>query len=132
MDSRKWIGASLVAALLLGVGLGVIVDRFVIIPSIAGDASAPQDRHEDRRRKFRDRLRSELELSPEQQARLDEVLDRNHDTAERFWSESRQRFDELRVTFRSDIRELLTEEQSAKFDRMLAEHDERRQSREGR
>jgi hypothetical protein len=132
MNSRKWIGATLFAALLLGVGVGVLLDRFVLLPSVAGDVSPRRGRHEDHGRKFRARLHEELALSAEQQARLDEVLGRNHEIAERFWKESRERFDDLRVTFRADIRELLTAEQVVKFDRLLAEHDEKRRNRDAR
>jgi hypothetical protein len=126
MNANRWKTVTLGAMLVLGLGAGVLVDRFLLLPSVAGDVDRGHERHEDRRKRFRDRLKQELDLSPEQEARLDEVLTRNHETAERFWSESRREFDELRKAFRQDIRELLNDEQQAAFARMLAEYDERR------
>jgi hypothetical protein len=129
-SGNKWMGASLVATLVLGAGAGVLVDRLVLLPGTssraAADAGTNRDDHDQRRRRFRDRLHQELHLSVEQQGKLDEVLNANHDIAERFWDDSRRQYEDLRLTFRQDIRALLTDEQRARFDEMVAAIDERR------
>jgi Spy/CpxP family protein refolding chaperone len=132
MNANRWKNLTLAAILVLGVGAGILVDRFVLLPSVTGDAVRPRPTHEERGRRFRDRLKQELDLTAEQEARLEEVLTRNHETAERFWSDSRAQFDELRKAFRQDIREVLTEAQQVTFDRMLAEYDEKRRNHDER
>jgi Spy/CpxP family protein refolding chaperone len=124
------MGATLIATLVLGIGAGVLMDRLVLLPGTAvpaeADAGAQRSDHDQRRQRFRDRLRDELHLTPEQQTKLAEVLDKNHDVAERFWQDSRRQYEDLRKTFRQDIRALLTDEQRARFDEMVAAYDERR------
>lgn len=124
------MGATLVATLVLGIGAGVLVDRLLILPGTAAraeaDAGAQRSDHDQRRQRFRDRLRDELHLTAEQQSKLAEVLDANHDVAERFWEDSRRQYEDLRKSFRQDIRALLTEEQRVRFDEMVAAYDARR------
>jgi len=128
----KWVGITLAAVLVLGIGAGVLVDRFLLLATVESAISPDanrEERHDDRAKRFRARLQEELDLTDEQKGRLDEVLARNHETAEQFWRDSRTRFDELRMTFREDIRSLLSPDQKVKFDELLAKHDKERQAR---
>lgn len=133
MDAKtKWVGISLAAVLFLGVGVGVLADRFLLLATVESATNLDSNRaggHDDHVKRFRARLQHELDLTDEQKTRLDQVLERNHETAERFWRDSRTRFDELRMTFREDIRGLLSAEQRGKFDEMLAKHDKDREPR---
>jgi hypothetical protein len=125
--------ATLVSVLLLGVGAGVLVDRFVLMPTVLSstpDVSNSRDRHRDRGARFLSRLEKDLGLSPEQKTALEGVLAQNHEEAHAFWQQSRQEFDQLRQKFRAEIRELLNEEQRPRFEQMLAEYDARRSSRQ--
>ena len=70
-----------------------------------------------------ERLRSGLDLSDDQAARLEEVINRNHETAHQYWKNSRQEYETIRHQFRADIRELLNESQLVKFDEMIAEYE---------
>lgn len=130
---KKWIGLSLLSTLLLGIGLGILLDRTVLERVVHSRDGADVDRrdgHGDRTARYLEKLTSELALTSEQRASLREVLEENHDTAHEFWEQSRAEFDELRQSFRRDIRELLTEEQRERYDRMLAEYDARRKERD--
>lgn len=135
MDSKtKWVGITLAAVLVLGIGAGILVDRFLLLARVESATNVDSDsdreqRHDDHAKRFRARLQRELDLTDEQKTRLDQVLENNHETAERFWEDSRARFEELRKSFREDIRSLLNPEQRAKFDEMLAKHDKERQER---
>lgn len=133
MDSKtKWVGITLAAVLVLGIGAGILVDRFLLLAKVESATNVDSDRdehHDDHAKRFRTRLQQELDLTDEQRARLDQVLENNHETAERFWEDSRARFEELRMSFRQDIRSLLNPEQRVKFDAMLAKHDKERQER---
>ncbi len=131
-SAKKWMWITLLATLLLGVGLGVLVDRFVLVPSVLSSGSDHPERWKDRRSRFYARLQEELALGPEQSRDIERVLEGNHERARQFWAESRQQFDALRQQFRSDIRAVLTEEQATRFDDLLAERDARRKDREER
>jgi Spy/CpxP family protein refolding chaperone len=128
----KWVGMTLAAVLLLGIGAGVLVDRFLLLATVESATNLDANREgsrDDHVKRFRARLQEELDLTEEQKGRLDQVLEKNHETAERFWQDSRVRFDELRMTFREDIRSLLSADQKVKFDEMLAKYDKERQER---
>lgn len=127
--STKWMWVTLASVLLLGVGAGVLLDRFVLMSTALSSSAAERERperHRDRGGRFLARLTEDLNLSSEQRAALEGVLSRNHERAHEFWQQSRREFDELRRTFRADIRALLTPEQKPRFDEMLAEYDARR------
>lgn len=131
--ARRWMWATLLVTLVTGAGLGVLVDRLVLLPTVHSSARDGSDRrgeHREHGRRLMETLRAELELSEDQAAALEEVMSANHETARSFWRESRREFDTLRQRFRSDIRALLTEEQNERFDRLLAERDARHQERE--
>ncbi len=130
-SAKKWMWITLLATLLLGVGLGVLVDRFVLVPTVLSSGSDHAERWKDRRSRFHARLEEELALGPEQSRDIERVLEGNHERARQFWAGSRQRFDALRQQFRSDIRAVLTEEQATRFDDLLAERDARRKDRDG-
>ncbi len=131
-SAKKWMWVTLLATLLLGVGVGVLVDRFLLVPTVLSSGSDHPERWTDRRSRFRARLQEELALGPEQTRDIERVLEGNHEIARQFWAESRREFEALRQQFRSDIRDVLTEEQATRFDALLAERDERRKGREGR
>lgn len=134
-QNGKWMWLSLLATLGIGIGIGIFADRVVLERAVHSDnveaaRASRDDRHENRARKFRDHLRDELSLSQAQTEELEIVLDRNHETARAFWEASRSEFDTLRQQFRRDIRDLLNEEQKARFDELLAERDRARKRRE--
>ncbi len=122
MRSRKWIWITLILTLILGMSLGILLDR-----NLTGQ------RHQgDRRTSFKDRLESELELSSEQKVDLEKVLAANRARADDFWKQTRSSYSELRQEFRQVIRAILTPEQQARFDAMMAETDARREERRKR
>lgn len=125
-SAKKWIGVTLAATLVIGMGAGILVDRFLLVSTAdsgVSDSRERGERHRDRGRRMVERLRSRLALTDEQAARLDTVMKENHETAREFWRNSRQEFETLRRQFREDIRELLTEEQRVTFDQMVAEYE---------
>lgn len=138
-SAKKWMGVTLLLTLVIGMGAGVLGDRFLLastsmVRSRAGDVDRPGGgEHRERGRHMVERLRSRLDLTDDQAARLEEVMNRNHETAHQFWKDSRQEYETLREQFRADIRELLTEEQQVKFNEMVAEYEAKsRRDREGR
>jgi Spy/CpxP family protein refolding chaperone len=122
MRSRKWMWVTLFLTLILGMSLGILLDR-----NLTG-----QRHQDDRKTSFKDMLESELGLSPEQKEELEKVLTANRARADDFWTQTRSSYAELRQEFRQLIRALLTPEQQERFDDMMAEIDARRAARRKR
>ncbi len=128
--ARKWMSATLVATLFIGVGVGILVDRFLLGPTAFGDVERRSGRggnHRDHGRHMVERLEERLDLTSGQVAELEAVVNRHHETARAFWKDSRSQFETMRVQIRRDIRELLTEEQKVEFDTMVAEYESNRE-----
>lgn len=136
-SAKKWMGVTLLATLLMGVAAGVLVDRFLLAPTVhsrASDADRRGDRgHRDHGRGMVERLRSGLALTDGQAAELEAVMNENHETARQFWDNSRKEYEALRQQFRADIRAVLNDDQQSKFDDMVAQYESKnRRNREGR
>ncbi|MGD2152252.1 MAG: hypothetical protein PVG79_03230 [Gemmatimonadales bacterium] len=127
--SRAWALALLVAVFLVGGAAGAAVDRILV-----GDRaveSSQRDRSGDRgrRRSYVDWLAGELELSEEQKAEVQAILERHRGQVEDLWRQMRPRYEELQEQARAEIRGLLTEEQTAAYDALL-ERQRRREHRD--
>ena len=72
-----------------------------------------------------ERLSVELDLSQPQQGDLEEMLESRRVGAREFWEDFRHAYCDVRDRFRSDIRELLEDEQQQKFDQMTQRLDRR-------
>lgn len=135
-SAKKWIGVTLLATLVIGIGLGVLVDRFLLASTVHSRPSNMERRgggHREHGRRMVERLRSNLDLTDEQAAELESVMNENHETARAFWRNSRSEYEALRQQFRADIRELLSDEQRGRFDEMVAEFEAKHEKgREGR
>jgi Spy/CpxP family protein refolding chaperone len=117
--------ATLSLTLVLGMSLGILLDRFVL----DRDDSRTQRRHRDGSDHFLTKLERELDLSSEQKAQLEKVLAANRQKARDFWKHTRGSYAELRQEFRQEIRTVLTPEQQKRFDEMMAKEDARRRER---
>lgn len=121
-SSRKWMWATLGLTLIVGMSLGVALDRLLL-------EREGYHRHREQGAKLLAKLTDELELDSEQQATLEKTLASNRERAHTFWNESRAAFDKLRQQFRQDIRVLLNPEQKRKFEEMVTREDEKRKRR---
>ena len=122
--SRKWMWASLLLMFVVGMGMGVAIDRLVI----DGDGRPPGGG--DPRARLVARLNSELGLTPQQQAEVEAVLDASRERARALWRESQVAHESFRNEVRQNIRALLEPEQQERFDEMIRRDDERRRRRE--
>jgi Spy/CpxP family protein refolding chaperone len=130
-SAKKWMGVTLLATLSIGVGAGVLIDRF-LLASAAHTRSADRSRrepgeHRNHGGRMVERLRSGLDLTDEQVTQLTAVMNENHEIAREFWGNSRREYEALRGQFRADIRALLNDEQRVKFDAMVAEDEDKNQ-----
>ena len=141
---KNWMWTSVGLTLLVGVCLGLVVDRLVLSQPVALASAAPESRPmwflcselmldaEDEpgyyyparfRKGLLEALSADLELSTLQQDELEAMLEGRRDSAREFWENLRHAYCDVRDQFRSDIRMLLEEQQQLKFDDMLTELD---------
>jgi len=130
--TKRWMSVALLSMLAIGVGAGILIDRLVLAPTVSSDVRTGDGHHRDHGGRMVARLRERLDLTEKQASELEEVMNRNHETARQFWSESRDEYEALRKQFRRDIRELLTEAQRREFDDMVSEYEQKRRSRHDR
>lgn len=137
--NRRWRRLTPVLLVLVGFGAGVLAshlgparrmhrgesDRSHAEARSRRDGGAPdRDRSprrdarsgEERSRRFREALVQRLELSEDQQAQIDAFIQANRTEASAFWDDTHARYRELRLRFREQIREILTDSQREIFD----------------
>ncbi|MFQ5789116.1 MAG: Spy/CpxP family protein refolding chaperone [Acidobacteriota bacterium] len=122
--SRQWMWLTLALTLVLGMSVGILLDRWVLDPHEGWQSRG--HRHRDRGERLLSRLDEELGLSAEQRARLEKLLADNREKAHAFWKETRDAYSQLRQEFRHQIRALLSAEQQERFDELYAEEGARR------
>lgn len=117
-------------------GIALLVATFVA-GGLAGAASlrvlnaaepAPAREGECRGRHDKHAWLEQLDLSPEQRARIDQVMARRHAQTQLFWDREGARLRTIVDSTRSEIRALLTPAQQAEYDRLRAERKARRKA----
>ena len=127
MRSRKWMWVTLFLTLVLGMSLGVMLNELVMGGERGERSERSQDGdRKDRSARFKTWLEKELDLSSEQIANLEKVLDAYNEKSREIWSQSQNAYRDLRTEFRQEVRDVLNPEQKKRFDEMMAKHDERR------
>ena len=132
--ARKWMWLTMATTLVIGMGVGVLVDRMLLLPTVSSNVRGPSGEgrhgrhrdHADHARRMVERLSDELDLDQEQTEVLAAVVNKNHETAQTFWRESRREFEALREQFRTDVRATLTDEQKVRFDELVESMREKR------
>jgi uncharacterized membrane protein len=131
--SRVWAGALLGIAFLVGGVAGASVDRLLLRPGATPEASARRSENGDRDRRggYIDWLSAELQLSDQQRAAVEVIVERHQELLSDVWREMRPRYEELRQQARAEIKAVLSQEQLEAYEALLAREAERRQSRRG-
>jgi Spy/CpxP family protein refolding chaperone len=120
MSSRAKASLFLVLAFVLGLAAGAL-GFGVYLRQTTGRAGGPERYQTAILR----RLSSELDLQPEQRARVEAILRETGQEFSRLREEMRPRFREIRARSRQRIREALEPAQQAKFESLSAEWDRR-------
>jgi hypothetical protein len=124
--SRAWALALLVAVFLVGGAAGAAVDRMLVGDrEVSSGQRGRTSGDRDRRRSYLDWLGAQLELSEQQRAEVQGILERHRDQVSGLWREMRPRYEELQQQARAEIRGLLTEDQAAAYDALLQRQRER-------
>jgi hypothetical protein len=107
-----------VGAVLAGATVGVTLDRFLLRERLMDEWSNP--------RAARERLADELHLDATQRAALDTILDSRNRRYDELMLPVRPQLDSAGTAARAQIRQLLTPEQLAIYDRMQREREDAR------
>ncbi len=118
--SRAMAVLFLLGALLTGGALGFAGTRVL-------GAKEPVVQWGDQR-SMRDYVATRLDLSAEQRAALDQILDERYRATRAAMDPVRPTMDSIRIASRARIRTLLSPAQQAEFDRLIAESEARRDS----
>jgi Spy/CpxP family protein refolding chaperone len=120
MNATATVMFVLIGVFLGGLLAGVLVERTLLGPPVAEAAAAPASPRpgsaEDR-----ERMARELDLTAEQQARIDEILDEQQAQLREIMRETRPRTRALLQETRSRIEEVLTPAQIERFEELHAQ-----------
>ncbi len=119
--SKLWAVALLLATFAAGATVGAAV---VSVWNSGKVATAPRssgrgDHERGRRPSYAERLQSELDLTAEQRAALDAILERRETEMRELWAQMRPQYDALRETIRAEIMEVLDETQRQRYQTLI-------------
>jgi Spy/CpxP family protein refolding chaperone len=114
--------AFLAGALLVGGLLGFTADRVVFGERLC-------DHRAERGGRLRERLATDLDLSPAQRATVDSLLDARDVRVRALFAEVRPAADSLYLETRDHIRQVLTPEQRRQFEEFIARSNARTEKR---
>lgn len=125
MMANRWkAGALLVAAALAGGATGAVVTARVLHPSTGGG----EDRRGHRMAGYVKLLDKSLRLSSAQEDSVRAILTRHRDEMDAIWHAVEPRYETLRATIRSEIRQQLAPDQAGKYDDLTARLDRERRA----
>lgn len=127
--SKVWALALLIAVLFLGGAAGAVVDRTLMGSHACTDREAGRAQGGQKHQSYLARLSAELDLTEEQQGRLETIVERHRETYSALWREIRPQFDTIQANLRREIRDALNDEQRAKYDELLKNQAEHRRPR---
>jgi Spy/CpxP family protein refolding chaperone len=115
--------ATFAAGMLAGTAFGRVLTAGEPEPATAADCEPKRGTH---------MIWEELELSADQRSRIDGIMDRRRALTDSLWQTDGRRIRAAVDSTREEIRALLDPEQRAEYDRLRAEHAEKRRAREER
>ncbi|MBW3552350.1 MAG: hypothetical protein KY466_02505 [Gemmatimonadetes bacterium] len=111
----------LFASFLVGALTGAAVDR--VLSAEEPDGRPRAERAEGERRSY---VIDRIEMSPEQRASIDAILERRSERMRAVWHEVEPRLDAITDSARAEIMHVLTPDQRAQYERKLEERRARR------
>jgi Spy/CpxP family protein refolding chaperone len=120
MTSKGKAISTIVVSILIGAVGGIFIDQNLFHGRVPFGGSP--SRYEN----FKNRLFKELDLSSEQQAQLEQLLQRRQEAFNEFRKSFDSQFTQLRETTRDSIRTILTSGQRDKFEGIVKEFDAQR------
>jgi periplasmic protein CpxP/Spy len=134
LNAKAAAGFVLVAVFSGGLLAGVLVERALLAPPSAeasAGASAAAPKHRPGSAEDRDRIARELELTPDQRAQIDLILDEQQARMRAILTETRPQTRAVVRETRARIEEVLTPEQRARLEELhVASHRSERGARQ--
>ncbi len=117
--TRLKIWLVLVGVFVLGSVTGAALSGVYQARSYGG----PDGKHDNKGQAFIDKMRKELNLTNEQAAQINTIVNETRNEFRTLRAEARPRYDAIRQKKRERIRGVLNAEQQQKFDQMIARKD---------
>lgn len=107
-----------------------ILPAIILCTSISGVQACPGEKggfhgKGDFKERKAEHLDSKLDLTDEQKAKVDAILESKHQQAKAIFEESHPKMEALKKSTDAEIRAILTSEQQTKFDKLAAEREEK-------
>jgi Spy/CpxP family protein refolding chaperone len=120
------IALTLLVVFGLGVAAGILGERYVVHKKYRRPAAAQTHTPS------LDAWSKELQLTPDQQAKIREIFKKNEERMKAYWSDGTNKLQEIRKTLKEEIDALLTPEQKKKMEEIIRAHEERRKNESDR
>jgi hypothetical protein len=112
----------LLGAVLVGGALGFTADRLIINDKLCASSNSSKD--------LRSLLADRLQLSPEQESRIDSILDERHRQTRLALEPVQAQLDSIKLHARAQMRLVLRNGQVSKFDALVQEFSDSTKRRE--
>ena len=119
---KLWIVFSLIVVFIAGVLSGILIEQHLIDKKVKKKTERKPDRRSSVRFPTLEMMAEELGLTPEQQEQIREIFRNNEERMMKEIRSSRERYSAMRTQLRSEIKSILSEEQSQKFDAMIEKY----------
>lgn len=123
--TRLW--ALLVVGLVFSAGVAVGTGLDWGTAQAAPDREAPAEEGEEEERESRGWILDELDLTPEQREEVDALVDHFREELKQMRRSYRKDYDDLVQEVRGAVMAVLDEDQQARYEELLAEHDRKRE-----
>lgn len=123
LSSKKFALLSIITTFLVGVALGVVVERFVF------DTHHKYDKRDDPNEHIMQKFTTELSLTPAQQDTLAMLLDDIKEKHRALRKERHKEYERIRKEFEQEFSSILDERQAARYEEMVREYEREREER---
>ncbi len=119
---KFWIVFSLIVVFIAGVLSGILLEQHLIHTRIKKKTERKPERRSSVHFYTLEMMAEELGLTAEQQEQIREIFRNNEERMKELNSSFREQFSKMRSQLRNDIKSVLSEEQSQKFDAMVEKY----------
>ncbi|MFC2160121.1 Spy/CpxP family protein refolding chaperone [Acidobacteriota bacterium] len=122
---KLWTIISLIIVFSAGLISGVLLDNYVIKPKRRPERTEYR-RTSPSRYPTLDQWAQELELTPEQKQKIQEIFKNNEERFRALRKDMNESLRDIRIQLNNEIKSVLTEDQQAKYEAMINQHHSQR------
>lgn len=128
MQRSSWtVVTSLLVVFVSGILVGVFGHQFYTLKTVNASVNRPP---EALRKTYVEKLQTRLHLTPDQVGKLEAILDHTHDQYHDYRERHRDELRAMRDEQIKSVHEILSNQQDAEYDKVIAEQDHDEQVRE--